>query len=381
MENRDNIIALNHEGRKALKKSAFDLIYSNAGLFCASGFFYCVMIGFLRLANDELGQKSNLASGFSATTSIGGSLAQLFLIMIMMLIATAFVMGIYRAVKLEEKHDLSTDSTGHLLFGAFDNQNLTSTVSVSLLKFAYLLGWYMLLIVPGIIKKYAYALSSFVMADSIDRGHPLSATEALRKSEKLMKGHKFDFFILRLSLLGWYFLGIITLGVGMVFVHPFSTAITAKFYEALVKQDEDDAIANTTEDNLDLFDDNDDDDLFTDDNDDNEEKSDEIDISNALLDDSDFKDLDDLAKYQKEHEKTENLNDSSDSKDTDHFDPAQDDNLFDSETSNNFGLEDSALDDDPLIDADLSTADPKPDKSEKADKKSDKSVDNTDLKE
>lgn len=380
MENRDNIIALNHEGRKALKKSAFDLIYSNAGLFCASGFFYCVMIGFLRLANDELGQKSNLASGFSATTSIGGSLAQLFLSMIMMLIATAFVMGIYRAVKLEEKHDLSTDSTGHLLFGAFDNQNLTSTVSVSLLKFAYLLGWYMLLIVPGIIKKYAYALSSFVMADSIDRGHPLSATEALRKSEKLMKGHKFDFFILRLSLLGWYFLGIITLGVGMVFVHPFSTAITAKFYEALVKQDEDDAIANTTEDNLDLFDDNDDD-LFADDNDDNEEKSDEIDISDALLDDSDFKDLDDLAKYQKEHEKTENLSNGSDSKDADHFDPAQDDNLFDSDTSNNFGLEDSALDDDPLIDADLSTADPTPDKSEKADKKSDKSVDNTDSKE
>lgn len=380
MENRDNIIALNHEGRKALKKSAFDLIYSNAGLFCASGFFYCVMIGFLRLANDELGQKSNLASGFSATTSIGGSLAQLFLIMIMMLIATAFVMGIYRAVKLEEKHDLSTDSTGHLLFGAFDNQNLTSTVSVSLLKFAYLLGWYMLLIVPGIIKKYAYALSSFVMADSIDRGHPLSATEALRKSEKLMKGHKFDFFILRLSLLGWYFLGIITLGVGMVFVHPFSTAITAKFYEALVKQDEDDAIANTTEDNLDLFDDNDDD-LFADDNDDNEEKSDEIDISDALLDDNDFKDLDDLAKYQKEHEKTENLSNGSDSKDADHFDPAQDDNLFDSDTSNNFGLEDSALDDDPLIDADLSTTDPKPDKSEKTDKKSDKSVDNTDSKE
>ena len=380
MENRDNIIALNHEGRKALKKSAFDLIYSNAGLFCASGFFYCVMIGFLRLANDELGQKSNLASGFSATTSIGGSLARLFLTMIMILIATAFMMGIYRAVKLEEKHDLSTDSTGHLLFGAFDNQNLTSTVSVSLLKFAYLLGWYMLLIVPGIIKKYAYALSSFVMADSIDRGHPLSATEALRKSEKLMKGHKFDFFILRLSLLGWYFLGIITLGVGMVFVHPFSTAITAKFYEALVKQDEDDAIANTTEDNLDLFDDNDDD-LFADDNDDNEEKSDEIDISDALLDDSDFKDLDDLAKYQKEHEKAESLNDSSDSKDTDYFDPAQDDNLFDSETSNNFGLEDSALDDDPLIDADLSTTDPTPDKSEKADKKSDKSVDNTDSKE
>ena len=380
MENRDNIIALNHEGRKALKKSAFDFIYRNAGLFCDSGFFYCVMIGFLRLANDELGQKSNLASGFSATTSIGGSLAQLFLIMIMMLIATAFVMGIYRAVKLEEKHDLSTDSTGHLLFGAFDNQNLTSTVSVSLLKFAYLLGWYMLLIVPGIIKKYAYALSSFVMADSIDRGHPLSATEALRKSEKLMKGHKFDFFILRLSLLGWYFLGIITLGVGMVFVHPFSTAITAKFYEALVKQDEDDAIANTTEDNLDLFDDNDDD-LFADDNDDNEEKSDEIDISDALLDDNDFKDLDDLAKYQKEHEKTENLSNGSDSKDADHFDPAQDDNLFDSDTSNNFGLEDSALDDDPLIDADLSTTDPKPDKSEKTDKKSDKSVDNTDSKE
>lgn len=377
MENRDNIVALNHEGRKALKKSAFDLIYSNAGLFCTSGFFYCVMIGFLRLASDELDQKSNLSNGFSATASIGGSLARLFLTMIMILIATAFMMGIYRAVKLEEKHDLSTDSTGHLLFGAFDNQNLTSTVSVSLLKFAYLLGWYMLLIVPGIIKEYAYALSSFVMADSIDRGHPLSATEALRKSEKLMKGHKFDFFILRLSLLGWYFLGIITLGVGMVFVHPFSTAITAKFYEALVKQDEDDAITNTTEDNLNLFDDNDDDDLFADDddlfaddNDDNEEKSDEIDISNALLDDDDFKDLDDLAKYQKEHEDA--LNKETQKPDDSSIDKSNNTG----KSSDDFGLEDTGLDSDPM--ADINSFDDANPDSDRTKEKSDKNIDNKD---
>lgn len=370
MENRDNIVALNHEGRKALKKSAFDLIYSNAGLFCASGFFYCVMIGFLRLASDELDQKSNLSNGFSATASIGGSLARLFLTMIMILIATAFMMGIYRAVKLEEKHDLSTDSTSHLLFGAFDNQNLTSTVSVSLLKFAYLLGWYMLLIVPGIIKEYAYALSSFVMADSIDRGHPLSATEALRKSEKLMKGHKFDFFILRLSLLGWYFLGIITLGVGMVFVHPFSTAITAKFYEALVKQDEDDAITNTTEDNLNLFDDNDDDDLFADDSDDNEEKSDEIDISNALLDDDDFKDLDDLAKYQKEHEDA--LNKETQKPDDSSIDKSNNTG----KSSDDFGLEDTGLDSDPM--ADINSFDDANSDSDRTKEKSDKSIDNKD---
>lgn len=87
--------------------------------------------------------------------------------------------------------------------------------------------WSLLLIVPGFIKYYAYAMTPYILIDNPE----LSANQAINLSIKMMKGHKLDLFILHLSFIGWIFLGIVTFGVGLLWVMPYMMTAQAAFYE------------------------------------------------------------------------------------------------------------------------------------------------------
>ena len=59
--------------------------------------------------------------------------------------------------------------------------------------------WSLLLIVPGIIALYSYRQGLYILLD-----HPeMSVMECLRASKHMMKGHKWEAFLLDLSFLGW----------------------------------------------------------------------------------------------------------------------------------------------------------------------------------
>ena len=52
----------------------------------------------------------------------------------------------------------------------------------------------------------------------------------LKESAKIMKGHKFELFVLELSFLGWVILTVITFGiVGLYFV-PYYNATLTNYY-------------------------------------------------------------------------------------------------------------------------------------------------------
>lgn len=61
----------------------------------------------------------------------------------------------------------------------------------------------------------------------------LSALEAIRQSKEIMRGHKGRLFYLWLSFLGWFLLGLITMGIGFLYVAPYYEAAKANFYEDL----------------------------------------------------------------------------------------------------------------------------------------------------
>lgn len=93
--------------------------------------------------------------------------------------------------------------------------------------------WSLLLIIPGIIASYSYSMAYFVLAE-----HPeLSALEAIKESKRIMKGHKWELFVLQLSFFWWYLLCIPTLGLAMVYVIPYIEMAKANFYNR-VKQEE-----------------------------------------------------------------------------------------------------------------------------------------------
>ena len=66
------------------------------------------------------------------------------------------------------------------------------------------------------------------------RDYPeLGAREALRTSRQMMKGHKWDLFVLDLSFIGWFFVCILTFGIGVLWVTPYIETTRAAFYEDL----------------------------------------------------------------------------------------------------------------------------------------------------
>ena len=87
--------------------------------------------------------------------------------------------------------------------------------------------WSLLLIVPGIIKFYAYAMTPYILIDNQE----LSANQAINLSCKMMKGHKFDLFFLQLSFIGWGILSVFTGGIGLLWLMPYMMSAQAAFYQ------------------------------------------------------------------------------------------------------------------------------------------------------
>jgi uncharacterized membrane protein len=95
-----------------------------------------------------------------------------------------------------------------------------------LLRSIYLILWTLLLIIPGIIKFYAYRMVPYILADNPD----MKAGRAIKLSKEMTDGEKFDIFVLDLSFFGWFILGILLLGIGILFVQPYYDSTNAELY-------------------------------------------------------------------------------------------------------------------------------------------------------
>jgi len=97
--------------------------------------------------------------------------------------------------------------------------------------------WSLLLLIPGIVKSYAYSMTRYILADCPN----VTATEALKLSMRMTNGHKGKLFVMHLSFIGWILLSALTLYILMiVYVGPYMEATTAGYYvelrdEALAK--------------------------------------------------------------------------------------------------------------------------------------------------
>lgn len=89
--------------------------------------------------------------------------------------------------------------------------------------------WTLLLFIPGIVMSFAYAMTPYILGENPE----LSAWEASTRSREMMKGHKFDLFYLYLSFIGWFFLCILTAGIGFIWLSPYFKSAEVAFYEDL----------------------------------------------------------------------------------------------------------------------------------------------------
>lgn len=113
------------------------------------------------------------------------------------------------------------------LFAHFGS-NFGGGFCLRLLRNIYIALWSLLLIIPGIVKSYSYAMAPYIMAEHPEYG----ANQCISMSKEMMKGHKFDLFCLELSFLGWTILSALSLGIGFLFLTPYQEAARAAFYRA-----------------------------------------------------------------------------------------------------------------------------------------------------
>jgi len=88
-----------------------------------------------------------------------------------------------------------------------------------------------ILIIPGVILAYSYSQALPVLFDDPDIG-PI---EALRRSRRMMKGHKFEYFELEISFIGWVLIGSFVEGlIGIplfnLWLSPYMTVTQMIFY-------------------------------------------------------------------------------------------------------------------------------------------------------
>ncbi len=115
------------------------------------------------------------------------------------------------------------------LFFSFQKGRYLNAVKAMGWRLLFIFLWSLLLVIPGIVKAYAYRMVPFIMADNPNMDY----RRALQLSMAMTFGEKGEIFLLDLSFLGWYLLGLLACGIGVVFVVPYHYATMAELYVVL----------------------------------------------------------------------------------------------------------------------------------------------------
>lgn len=107
-----------------------------------------------------------------------------------------------------------------------------NSILVGLLATIFTALWSLLFIIPGIVKAIAYSQCYFIALE-----HPeYDANTCITESRKMMNGHKWEYFCLQFSFIGWMIVGSFCLGVGTLWVSAYMNAANAAYYEDLKNQ-------------------------------------------------------------------------------------------------------------------------------------------------
>ena len=162
---------------------------------------------------------SIVAGGLSAIPFIGG-LCSLFIGLPVAYGIAIVMFGVFKG----------KDVDFGVLFEGF--QDYSHIFVTKLLQGIYTALWSLLLVVPGVIKYYSYAMTDYILKEEPE----MKNNAAIEKSMAMMENNKMKLFLLDLSFIGWALLAIVTFGIGFLFLQPYMQVSRAAFYEDLKAQ-------------------------------------------------------------------------------------------------------------------------------------------------
>lgn len=108
-------------------------------------------------------------------------------------------------------------------------------ILLSVLEYLFIALWSLLLVFPGFIAAYRYRMALYLLVDDPSRG----VMECIRLSGEMMKGHKWELFVLDLSFIGWDLLATLPVfGYAVqIWTVPYIGLTKALYYEKLSGRD------------------------------------------------------------------------------------------------------------------------------------------------
>lgn len=116
---------------------------------------------------------------------------------------------------------------------ALARSNITKILLLSLKRTLISILLTLCLVIPGIIYIIRTSMAGYLLMAN----PKMSASAALSASNKVMSGRTGAYFSLAMSMIGWYVLGILTLGLGFIFIRPYLNMVKAVYYKRNLQGD------------------------------------------------------------------------------------------------------------------------------------------------
>lgn len=123
------------------------------------------------------------------------------------------------------------DATAKDMFEGYNKELFSRVLTTTLLYYVYVFLWSLLLLIPGCIKAYSYAMTPYILKDNPEMKNNVAIEESMR----MMDGHKLELFLLDLSFIGWAILSLLTCCIGFLWLTPYMNMARVNFYEDLKK--------------------------------------------------------------------------------------------------------------------------------------------------
>ena len=123
------------------------------------------------------------------------------------------------------------EATAKDMFEGYNKELFSRVLTTTLFYYVYVFLWSLLLLIPGCIKSYSYAMTPYILKDNPE----MKNNAAIEESMRMMDGHKLELFLLDLSFIGWAILSILTCCIGFLWLVPYMNMARVNFYEDLKK--------------------------------------------------------------------------------------------------------------------------------------------------
>lgn len=202
-----------------LRAQARERLEGKWGTFVLMTFLLYVIQALLQIPG-SVGDLFKVLSPENALTSESLSTLSVMLTLLALPLSWGLTVSLLRNHR-EESVDLEN------LFDGFRGGRYTRVFCALFLVQLFTFLWALLLIIPGIIKAFSYALTPYILLDEPE----LTAKQAIARSCEIMQGRRWKLFCLYLSFIGWGILCLLTFGIGFLWLVPYMNASIAAFYE------------------------------------------------------------------------------------------------------------------------------------------------------